>query len=162
MSWVTKDNTAHNSCLSSLSLSLLPLLLPPLLSTVFAKHFRNGHQEDAHEFLRYFIDSLQKISLIGHQPSKLDMYSKHTTVIHQIFGGYHRSQGTVCQPAAFFWYCLIPKGGGREKFPLSLSLSFTISHPFVFFVGVYDIPLFLFDIFVRSLFLVSLFVWPPL
>lgn len=59
---------------------------------VFAKHFRNGHQEDAHEFLRYFIDSLQKISLIGHQPSKLDVFSKHTTVIHQIFGGYHRSQ----------------------------------------------------------------------
>ncbi|XP_019853089.1 PREDICTED: ubiquitin carboxyl-terminal hydrolase 36-like [Amphimedon queenslandica] len=59
---------------------------------VFAKHFRNGHQEDAHEFLRYFIDSLQRISLIGHQPSKLDVFSKHTTVIHQIFGGYHRSQ----------------------------------------------------------------------
>lgn len=75
--------------------------------TVFAKHFRNGHQEDAHEFLRYFIDSLQKISLIGHQPSKLDVFSKHTTVIHQIFGGYHRSQGTPCLPAVpLFTLCV--------------------------------------------------------
>ena len=117
-----------------LSLSLLPLLLPPLLSTVFAKHFRNGHQEDAHEFLRYFIDSLQKISLIGHQPSKLDMYSKHTTVIHQIFGGYHRSQGTVCQPAAFFLILSDSKGRRKRELSslsLSLPLFFSISHPCV-------------------------------
>lgn len=60
--------------------------------TVFAKHLRYGRQEDAHEFLRYFIDSLQKVCLHGY-PAKLDIYSKHTTVIHQIFGGYHRSQG---------------------------------------------------------------------
>jgi ubiquitin carboxyl-terminal hydrolase 36/42 len=58
---------------------------------VFAKHLRFGKQEDAHEFLRYFIDSLQKACLHGY-PSKLDVHSKHTTVIHQIFGGYHRSQ----------------------------------------------------------------------
>ncbi len=57
-----------------------------------AKHFRLGRQEDAHEFLRYFIDGLQRSCLHGY-PAKLDPHSKATTVIHQIFGGYHRSQG---------------------------------------------------------------------
>lgn len=59
---------------------------------VFAKHFRYGRQEDAHEFLRYFIDALQRVCLHGYPP-KMDQYSKYTTVIHHIFGGYHRSQG---------------------------------------------------------------------
>ena len=57
-----------------------------------ARHFHQGRQEDAHEFLRYFIDSLQKCCLQGF-PQKLDVHSKATTLVHQIFGGYHRSQG---------------------------------------------------------------------
>ena len=57
-----------------------------------ARHFHQGRQEDAHEFLRYFIDGLQKSCLQG-LPPKLDVYSKATTLVHQIFGGYHRSQG---------------------------------------------------------------------
>lgn len=61
-----------------------------------ARHFHQGRQEDAHEFLRYFVDSLQKCCLQG-IPQKLDAHSKATTLIHQIFGGYHRSQGLcVC------------------------------------------------------------------
>lgn len=56
-----------------------------------AKPFRQGRQEDAHEFLRYFVDSLQKSCLQG-QPTNLDPHSKATTAIHKIFGGYHRSQ----------------------------------------------------------------------
>ncbi|XP_014673028.1 PREDICTED: ubiquitin carboxyl-terminal hydrolase 36-like [Priapulus caudatus] len=56
-----------------------------------AKHFRFGRQEDAHEFLRYVLDVAQKNCLAG-QPRDLDRFSRETTVINQIFGGYHRSQ----------------------------------------------------------------------
>jgi ubiquitin carboxyl-terminal hydrolase 36/42 len=55
-----------------------------------AKHFRVGRQEDAHEFLRYLIDGLQKSCLTGF--SKLDSVSQGTSLVHRIFGGYHRSQ----------------------------------------------------------------------
>ncbi|XP_070186180.1 ubiquitin carboxyl-terminal hydrolase 36-like isoform X2 [Littorina saxatilis] len=54
-----------------------------------AKHFRYGKQEDAHEFLRYLVDGLQRSCLNG---AKLDKFSKETTVINQIFGGFLRSQ----------------------------------------------------------------------
>jgi ubiquitin carboxyl-terminal hydrolase 36/42 len=57
---------------------------------VIGKHFRQGRQEDAHEFLRYFVDGLQKGSLQG-LPVQLDPHSKATTVVHQVFGGYHCS-----------------------------------------------------------------------
>ncbi|KAL8587837.1 hypothetical protein ACOMHN_021055 [Nucella lapillus] len=55
-----------------------------------AKHFRHGRQEDAHEFLRLLMDSMQKACLDGHK--KLDKLSRETTVIHQIFGGFLQSQ----------------------------------------------------------------------
>ncbi|XP_041073710.1 ubiquitin carboxyl-terminal hydrolase 42-like isoform X2 [Polyodon spathula] len=54
-----------------------------------AKHFRFGSQEDAHEFLRYTIDAMQKSCLPG---NKLDRQTQATTLIHQIFGGYLRSR----------------------------------------------------------------------
>ncbi|KAK6476076.1 ubiquitin carboxyl-terminal hydrolase 42 [Huso huso] len=54
-----------------------------------AKHFRFGSQEDAHEFLRYTIDAMQKSCLSG---NKLDRQTQATTLIHQIFGGYLRSR----------------------------------------------------------------------
>lgn len=39
----------------------------PLLSyTEIARHFRFGSQEDAHEFLRYTIDAMQKACLNGY------------------------------------------------------------------------------------------------
>ncbi|XP_039630945.1 ubiquitin carboxyl-terminal hydrolase 42 [Polypterus senegalus] len=53
------------------------------------KHFHFGAQEDAHEFLRYIVDAMQKNCL----PSiELDRHSETTTIIHQIFGGYLRSR----------------------------------------------------------------------
>lgn len=108
-----------------------------------------GRQEDAHEFLRYVIDAMQRSCLNGNNKydlfdlflvanqyllilcnvfqtsywrsalfsrklplffvfhnhldfpiSRLDKYSKETTVVNQIFGGFLRSQGvlllTVC------------------------------------------------------------------
>ncbi|KAM9462356.1 ubiquitin carboxyl-terminal hydrolase 42 [Clarias gariepinus] len=54
-----------------------------------AKHFRCGNQEDAHEFLRYTVDAMQKSCLPS---NKLDRQTQATTLIHQIFGGYLRSR----------------------------------------------------------------------
>lgn len=55
-----------------------------------ARHFRFGSQEDAHEFLRYTIDAMQKACLNG--CAKLDRQTQATTLVHQIFGGYLRSR----------------------------------------------------------------------
>ncbi|KAF3817192.1 hypothetical protein GH733_011592 [Mirounga leonina] len=55
-----------------------------------ARHFRFGNQEDAHEFLRYTIDAMQKACLNGR--AKLDRQTQATTLVHQIFGGYLRSR----------------------------------------------------------------------
>ncbi len=71
-----------------------PSLLPSPSPAAIAKSFRQGRQEDAHEFLRYFVDGLQK-SCLQKTPPNLDPHSKATTVVHKIFGGYHRSQGEV-------------------------------------------------------------------
>uniref|UniRef100_A0A663EJG4 ubiquitinyl hydrolase 1 n=1 Tax=Aquila chrysaetos chrysaetos TaxID=223781 RepID=A0A663EJG4_AQUCH len=62
-----------------------------------AQHIRFGRQEDAHEFLRYTIDAMQKACLNG--CTKLDRQTQATTLIHQIFGGYLRSRVkcTVCK-----------------------------------------------------------------
>ena len=60
------------------------------------KHFRPGRQEDSHEFLRLFIETLQKAGL-GLNPEALkalDARSKETTAIHRIFGGYLQSTVT--------------------------------------------------------------------
>lgn len=37
-----------------------------LFPTEIARHFRFGSQEDAHEFLRYTIDAMQKACLNGY------------------------------------------------------------------------------------------------
>uniref|UniRef100_A0AAQ5ZDA6 Ubiquitin carboxyl-terminal hydrolase n=1 Tax=Amphiprion ocellaris TaxID=80972 RepID=A0AAQ5ZDA6_AMPOC len=57
--------------------------------TEIAEHFRYGSQEDAHEFLRYTVDAMQKSCLPG---TKLDRQTQATTFIHQVFGGYLRSR----------------------------------------------------------------------
>lgn len=62
-----------------------------------AKHMHLGRQEDAHEFLRYVIEAMQRSSTFGYD--KLDKFSKETSIVHQIFGGYYRSRVTCshCQ-----------------------------------------------------------------
>ncbi|XP_056392001.1 ubiquitin carboxyl-terminal hydrolase 42 isoform X2 [Hyla sarda] len=55
-----------------------------------AKHFRYGSQEDAHEFLRYTVEEMQKSCLRG--CSNLDRHTQTTTFVHQIFGGCLRSR----------------------------------------------------------------------
>ncbi|KAI4893556.1 hypothetical protein NFI96_021353 [Prochilodus magdalenae] len=58
-----------------------------------ANHFRFGSQEDAHEFLRYTVDAMQKSCLPGNScMEELDRQTQATTLIHQIFGGYLRSR----------------------------------------------------------------------
>lgn len=51
-----------------------------------------GQQEDAHEFLRYLLEGMERAYLNRHKASKLDSYSKETTPINQIFGGYIRTE----------------------------------------------------------------------
>ncbi|XP_036125450.1 ubiquitin carboxyl-terminal hydrolase 36 [Molossus molossus] len=55
-----------------------------------ARHFRFGNQEDAHEFLRYTIDAMQRACLSG--CAKLDRQTQATTLVHQVFGGCLRSR----------------------------------------------------------------------
>ncbi|XP_065659678.1 ubiquitin carboxyl-terminal hydrolase 42 isoform X5 [Hydra vulgaris] len=54
------------------------------------KSFRFGRQEDAHEFLRYVVEAIQKSDYVG-RPN-LDKFSKETSVANAIFGGLYRSQ----------------------------------------------------------------------
>ena len=58
---------------------------------LIAKHMHFGRQEDAHEFIRYSIDAMQKSCLHGYS-SKLDMHTKATTLVYRVFGGYLRSR----------------------------------------------------------------------
>ncbi|CAG5088829.1 Similar to Usp36: Ubiquitin carboxyl-terminal hydrolase 36 (Drosophila ananassae) [Cotesia congregata] len=51
-----------------------------------------GQQEDAHEFLRYLLEGMERAYLQRHKATKLDSYSKETTPINQIFGGYIRTE----------------------------------------------------------------------
>lgn len=63
-----------------------------------AKQFRHGSQEDAHEFLRYVVDHLTRACIASYSGNvPLDRVSKETTVIHEIFGGHHRSQVTCLE-----------------------------------------------------------------
>ena len=62
---------------------------------VICKHLTHGRQEDAHEFLRYLVESLQKCYLMGRKlPKTIDSYTKETTPFNQIFGGYMRQDVT--------------------------------------------------------------------
>lgn len=57
-----------------------------------ARHFRPGRQEDAHEFLRYLLEAMQRAALSpGGTSTSLDPRSRETTVINRIFGGYLQS-----------------------------------------------------------------------
>ncbi|KAM6228848.1 ubiquitin carboxyl-terminal hydrolase 42-like [Spheniscus humboldti] len=54
---------------------------PPLANYLLSR-------EDAHEFLRYTVDAMQRACLSG--SSNLDISSQATTIVHQIFGGFLR------------------------------------------------------------------------
>ncbi|KAJ1665563.1 hypothetical protein IW140_004052 [Coemansia sp. RSA 1813] len=58
---------------------------------MIAKHMRVGRQEDAHEFLRFLIESIQRSLMHGIDP-KIDQRIQETTLMHRVFGGYLQSQ----------------------------------------------------------------------
>ncbi|XP_072704738.1 ubiquitin carboxyl-terminal hydrolase 42-like [Ciconia boyciana] len=69
------------------------VIQPSAVITVLTReHFQLGMQEDAHEFLRYTVDAMQRACLS--RSSDLDISSQATTIVHQIFGGFLRSRVT--------------------------------------------------------------------
>ncbi|XP_054668374.1 ubiquitin carboxyl-terminal hydrolase 42-like [Grus americana] len=83
---------AHvNKVLRSSGSAIKPLAVISVLPLI-GEHFELGMQEDAHEFLRYTVDAMQRACLSG--SSDLDIYSQSTTIIHQIFAGFLRSRVT--------------------------------------------------------------------
>ncbi|XP_068618311.1 ubiquitin carboxyl-terminal hydrolase 36 [Battus philenor] len=59
---------------------------------LICRHLTPGRQEDAHEFLRYLVEAMEKCYLSRFVNSdKFDQYSKETTPLNQILGGYLRS-----------------------------------------------------------------------
>ncbi|XP_074875436.1 ubiquitin carboxyl-terminal hydrolase 42-like [Buteo buteo] len=80
-----------NRVLRSSGSAIYPSAVISVLSLI-GEHFQLGTQEDAHEFLRYTVDAMQRACLNG--ISNLDISSESTTIVHQIFGGFLRSRVT--------------------------------------------------------------------
>lgn len=67
-----------------------PCFVPPW--SVFAKGMRVGRQEDAHEFLRFFLDGLQQSAAVNMTPPAKTELQKENTFLSRIFGGKLRSR----------------------------------------------------------------------
>lgn len=59
---------------------------------IVCRHLMPGRQEDAHEFLRYLVEAMEKAYVQRFRNvANLDTRSKETTPLNQILGGYLRS-----------------------------------------------------------------------
>ncbi|XP_050741901.1 ubiquitin carboxyl-terminal hydrolase 36 isoform X2 [Drosophila biarmipes] len=69
-----------------------PFLIYSKLKQI-CKHMVVGRQEDAHEFLRFLVEAMERAYLMRFRNFKeLDQLVKETTPLGQIFGGYLRSE----------------------------------------------------------------------
>ncbi|XP_043070131.1 ubiquitin carboxyl-terminal hydrolase 36 isoform X2 [Drosophila bipectinata] len=69
-----------------------PFLIYTKLKQI-CKHMIVGRQEDAHEFLRFLVEAMERAYLMRFRNYKeLDQLVKETTPLGQIFGGYLRSE----------------------------------------------------------------------
>ncbi|NXT39115.1 UBP42 hydrolase, partial [Pelecanoides urinatrix] len=83
---------AHvNEVLHSSASAIQPWAVIRVLTRI-GEHFQLGMQEDAHEFLNYAINAMQRARPSG--SSDLDFSSQETSIIHEIFGGLLRSRVT--------------------------------------------------------------------
>ena len=77
--------------------SFVPNLITNRLHTI-CKHLTLGRQEDAHEFLRYLFDKMERQYLARYKNEPwfkdMDQYTKETTPINFLLGGYLRSTVT--------------------------------------------------------------------
>lgn len=77
--------------------SFTPYLITNRLHMI-CKHLTPGRQEDAHEFLRYLVEKMERAYLFRfkNEPwfKDLDQYSKETTPLNHLLGGYLRSTVT--------------------------------------------------------------------
>jgi len=73
---------------------LHPKPLLKRLKELGGRQMRLGRQEDAHEFLRHFLDACHRSALrpASIRNGEVPLPVQHTTMVHQLFGGYLRSQ----------------------------------------------------------------------
>ncbi|KAF8377353.1 hypothetical protein HHK36_030730 [Tetracentron sinense] len=71
-----------------------PLSPVSILSQIqnVGSHLGHGREEDAHEFLRYAIDTMQSVCLKEAEVNTAGLLAEETTLIGLIFGGYLRSE----------------------------------------------------------------------
>lgn len=71
--------------------SIRPFLIYNKLRVV-CRNLIPGRQEDAHEFLRYLVEAMEKAYLTRYKNhTEFDSRTKETTPLNQILGGYLRS-----------------------------------------------------------------------
>jgi len=85
--------------LKATSAALHPKALLLRIKQLGGKNIQLGRQEDAHEFLLHFLDACHRAALQHSLQGSVTVPTivKRTTLIHQLFGGYLRSQVTCLE-----------------------------------------------------------------